>query len=220
MKLVAFYNKSYEPLKKRFLKSLLDDFELDIDFIPIKANENTPGGGRSIWKARTKWTADKIQKYKNEIVLFCDLDIQFFQPIKDNILALLNDNDILFQRAKPNRKPINIGVMVVKCNKKTETLWRLASNISHYYKIQDEDIINTLLSSQVTNPLQIKYDFLPLTYAITNYINNSTIVDLMLHHETSTRFIESKLEVMSKIKKRWEKGMREKERKVSRPCYL
>jgi Nucleotide-diphospho-sugar transferase. len=103
-----------------------------------------------------------IKENKNQVFIHSDVDIQYLLPIKNEILSLMSDKDILIQRDTP-KGGLCAGFFACKGNKKT---LKLFESIKKYMKkfpgAHDQLAMNRLL--RTTNEYEIIWDYLPSTY--------------------------------------------------------
>src|SRR5438477_990077 len=170
MKLYALYTPSHEILKdKYFLPSIQDDFEIIMEFC-----EQT---SESAIFMSEGWTATTIRKVDliihaieenlqlEEIFIFSDVDIQFFAPIQDIILKLIEGKDIIMQRNNPDGV-LCTGFFACRANEKTLRLWkdvkkRMQKNKSNSDQISFNQCIK---KKSKKNPYGLLWDYLPDTF--------------------------------------------------------
>src|SRR5277367_302503 len=108
MRLYALYTPSHEILKDDFflpsIEATQDDFEIILEFCEqtCRTAEFMSEG----WTATTMRKVDlilrAIKENWGEVFIFSDVDIQFFSPIKEVILTLMKDKDIIMQKNNPD----------------------------------------------------------------------------------------------------------------------
>ncbi len=165
MKLYALYTPSHKVLVDDFfLPSIQDDFEIILQ----ETNQTCP-------TARFRsagWTKTTIQKVDliiraikenwGNIFIFSDVDIQFFGPIKDRILSLIKNNDLIIQKNSPNGVMCS-GFFACRANEKTLRLWQDVKKIMSRTELSDQHSLNKCIrrKRRHRNPYGIKWAYLP-----------------------------------------------------------
>lgn len=125
MKLVAVYTSSHERLVNEwFLPSIQDDYEL-----LVHRFDGAGGGGyRTLdWTAavlhKSRCIIDAIRNNRGEIVVYSDVDVQFFAPTRERIRDAMYGRDIVCQLDAPNGQ-LCTGFFAVRANDATLALWQ------------------------------------------------------------------------------------------------
>jgi hypothetical protein len=153
--------------------------------------------------------------------MFIDADVIFAANVemKDEINALLEENDILFQF---NDTWYNFGVFAINCNEKTEELFghfleNEIDKVKDVDYLHDQHQINALLGinhGEIHDQSQpifvdrvfdaIKHDSLPKKYFANHFVDHKyprdTPSDVVLFHATNTYSMPEKLNVMNHFK--------------------
>ena len=214
IKLYALYTPSHEILKNEFfLPSLQDDFEVIFEFC-----EQTCASTHFMDKGWTQTTMRKvdliiraIEENWGDIFIFSDVDIQFFAPIKNLILSLMKDNDIIMQRNNP-AGVLCTGFFVCRANEKTLTLWKDVKKRMQQKKLQSDQISfnQCIKSKRSKNPYGIKWDYLPDIFfgggTLTGrlWFPGQTLripKGIVLHHANWTRGIKNKIAQLEYVKR-------------------
>ena len=221
IKLYAIYTPSHAVLKDSyFLPSLQDDFELIIEEV-----QQTCPSAEFMGKGWTDTTIKKvnliiraIEENWGEIFIFSDVDIQFFAPIKDLILSLLKDNDILMQKNCPDGV-LCTGFFVCRGNEKTLQIWKDVKKIMEKRPSQSDQISfnQCIKRNSKKNPYNITWDYLPDVFfgagtliAYPGYSWNPgkrlpIPTDIVMHHANWTKGVENKIAQLKYVKKQVKK---------------
>jgi hypothetical protein len=153
----------------------------------------------------------------NEIIIHSDIDIQFFKNINENFNFSIFDNyDILCQADGPNTGCFGFMMM-----KNTENLKNMFKNILHIIKMQNDDTIQQLNDQSVLNQIYKQFnvnlgllDYRFFSNWMTYNLNNSKFLfpdfnsvdssnipsNLILHHANYVIGVQTKIDLMNKIK--------------------
>ena len=165
IKLYALYTPSHKILAdKFFLPTIQDDFELII----VKVDQTCPTAQflERGWRQTTIQKVDLIiQAVKDnwgKVFIFSDVDIQFFGPIQQHILSLMQDNDLIIQKNSPNGV-ICSGFFACRGNEKTLRLWQDVRKVMVRTRLSDQRSLNRCLRKQKRrgNLYGIKWNYLP-----------------------------------------------------------
>jgi hypothetical protein len=191
MKIYAVYTDEMEEIKRIFLDSMQDDWEVNIEYFGQAGEGNgdfhSPG-----WLEVRKRTLDlqisKIEENLGDVIIWSDLDIQFFAECTPLIKQAIEGKDIVFQAEHwPRKDEVNIGFAVIRCNEQTLGLYRMALQYDlRKLQVADQTAINDILSKNETG---IKWDILPNQFwAMSHYLYNNTFPppDVLLHHANCT----------------------------------
>lgn len=209
IKLYAFYTPSHEILKdKFFLPSIQDDFEIILEF-----GEQTCASARFMNEGWTDTTLRKveliikaIEENWGEIFIFSDVDIQFFAPIQEIILTLMEGKDIIMQRNNPEGV-LCTGFFACRGNEKTLRLWKDVKKMMQKNKLTSDQISfnRCIKKKSKKNPYGLMWDYLPSAFfgagtlaAYPGYLwkpgkKLDIPHDIMMHHANWTRGIKNKI---------------------------
>lgn len=206
MKLYALYTPSHEILKDTFfLPSIKDDFEIILEFC-----EQTCPSAQFMSEGWTKTTMRKvdliiraIEENWGEIFIFSDVDIQFFAPIQDIILALMKGKDIIMQRNNPDGV-LCTGFFACRANEKTLRLWQDVKKVMQKKKLNSDQISfnQCIKKKSKKNPYDITWAYLP-----NSFFGGGTLTgrewkpgiklpiphDIIMHHANWTKGIKNKI---------------------------
>jgi Nucleotide-diphospho-sugar transferase len=216
IKLYAIYTPSHEILKDSyFLPSIQDDFELIIENV-----EQTCESAKFMSTGWTKTTMKKvdliiraIQENWDSLFIFSDVDIQFFAPVKDIILSLMKDNDIIIQKNCPDGVVCS-GFFVCRGNEKTLQLWKDVKKVMKKSSQSDQISLNQCIKrNSKKNPYNITWDYLPDIFfgagTLTGYSGYSWYPgrklpiphDIVMHHANWTKGVPNKIAQLDYVKK-------------------
>lgn len=75
---------------------------------------------------KTKFIMRQVAKNQGNMLLWSDVDIQFFAPVIPKLEELMQGKDMVFQRDHHLHEEICAGFFVTRCTKKTLLFWFLA----------------------------------------------------------------------------------------------
>jgi hypothetical protein len=142
------YTSSHAPLVERwFLPTLPDEFDARLHRHEQIGEEHRYGSAE--FNRATLLKVDAIaaacERLDGEAFVFSDVDIQFFRPLREELLAVLGDLDVAFQRNALDGE-INSGFLICRSGPRSLAFWRevrrlmLADPARH-----DQDAVNLLL---------------------------------------------------------------------------
>jgi hypothetical protein len=210
LKLYSIYTKEAVELKNIFLRSIQDDWEINICYlsdVDVDGNWGTKEFGK-LMRKRIKYIIEIIEKNWSYIVIWSDIDIQFFRGCSSLMMKAIAKNDIVFQSECWPSKEINAGFIVMRCNQKTLLFFKsvLLFNLEKL-KYFDQSAMNQILSE---NSIDIKWDILPPQFWAMSH-RTLPPKDIVLHHANCTSpitrdgktigSVELKLEQYKEIRK-------------------
>lgn len=215
IKLFAVYNKDQEKLKDIFIRSIKDDWEVNIVKVNMLPGELRSLEFNSIERKKQEMVVEQIKENYGELLIVSDVDIQFFNKCTPIILKSLGDKDILFQAARvhpaewKSGDEVNIGFMVMVCNEKNLKL--IEATIKRdwsQYNNTGQATVNALLKEKAI--IDLKYGVLPEQFWLPKWYKIDPPRDIVMHHAIQTGEkgcndknlrIELKIAQMKKIKK-------------------
>lgn len=213
IKLYAIYTPSHKVLKdKYFLPSIQDDFEIILEFC-----EQTCATAKFMGEGWTKTTMRKvdliiraIEENQGKIFIFSDVDIQFFEPIKDTILALMEGKDIVMQRNNPEGV-LCTGFFACRGNEKTLQLWKdVKKTMQKKSSKSDQISFNQCIKKKSKkNPYGLVWAYLP-----DSFFGGGTLTGrdwhpgmslpvpgkIVLHHANWTKGIKNKIKQLQYVR--------------------
>jgi len=191
VKLYAVYTDGAKILRDEwFLKSLQDDWELNILQVEISEKKygdfSTPGFKDAV-KKKTELILNSIKDNFGEVIIWSDLDIQFFDKCSDTIENSIKEKDVVFQSEFGDSREVNVGFMAIRCNQKILEFWqavlkRVNSPEWNQPAVNDQSIINDLLRKE---PIDIKYGIFPERFWAMSHFAK-TPRNILLHHANCT----------------------------------
>jgi hypothetical protein len=150
MKLFSICTPQAAALKNEwFLKTLQDDWELhivDLDNVPQGNGDYLSREWYYCLKKKIDILIDAIKSNPDDIILFADMDIQFFRPCTGIIKECMQGHDIVFQMWRKSGTDVNPGFMSIRCNDKSRAFLEAVSAVPFDGRaFADQDVINDLL---------------------------------------------------------------------------
>jgi hypothetical protein len=192
MKVYSIYTDEMLPVKEVFLESIKDaNWEINILYL----GDAGEGGGDFASKGFAQLMKKKIEKIiqtiddnMGDVIIWSDLDIQFFSACSDLIDIAINGKDIVLQAEhSPEKQEVNTGFCVIRCNEKTRALYDSIRNTdTASLPIGDQTAMNNLLKE---NKNSVKWGLLPgqfwaMSHAMVCGI--SPPMDIVFHHANCT----------------------------------
>ncbi len=213
IKLYALYTPSHRVLKDSyFLPSIQDNFDIICETAEQKCSSARfmDAGWTETTTAKVDLIIRAIHENWGKIFIFSDVDIQFFCPIQETILSLMNDNDLIIQKNSPNGVLCS-GFFACKANEKTLALWTDVKKIMEKNPSKSDQIsLNQCIKRRgKKNPYAIKWDYLPDTF-----FGGGTLTghewhpgkrlpipeNIMMHHANWTKGIHNKIAQLIYVK--------------------
>jgi len=162
LKLYSLCTPSHEILKDNyFLPSIKDDFEIIIKHFDqkCKSAKFMSSGWNSIMINKVDVILAAIKENWNKIFIYSDVDIQFFKSFKNKISDLIQDKDIVIQKADPSCS-LCAGFFICRGNAKTFKLWNeIKHRMLKNSKLDDQIPLNQLLLNG--NYFNLRWGLLP-----------------------------------------------------------
>jgi len=221
-KVYTVYSPSHEVLyNKWFLGTMKDDFDVIsrcLEQSCEKAEFYTNGWVETVFNKIPVILGAIDSTPENGLFIFSDVDIQFFSPIKEDLLKILSDlpnTDMFFQQdaIKESTGIPNYctGFFLCKSNSRTRKFWELVGERMKKEGRGDQDSVNYLLKAKVVPGLKV--DFLPLKFWATNsgfaysrrwepgfYLDIPQ--DILMHHANWTVGNKNKIEQMEYVSRK------------------
>jgi len=162
MKLVFACSPSHQVLRDTiFLPTLRDPWEL-IE-IPVDVPGNGDFRSDGFYEAvavRTRRYVELVRRFPGEIIVFSDVDIQWFRPAQADLMQAMEGLDMVFQRDHAVHCKVNLGFFAVQANARSENmLTRIADAAAH--RVSDQNFVNDLVRQ---NAMPCRFGLLPATY--------------------------------------------------------
>jgi nucleotide-diphospho-sugar transferase len=189
MKIYTCYTPTHQLLlQKYFLPSLKDQFEVVIKELPsLGPLEDHRYKTETFIKAvlhKTYLIIKAVEENQNKLFIFSDCDVQFFRPMESDLVRLIGDSDIIFQRNSP-KPDICTGFFMCRGNQKILDFWSEVANIIKNSELKDDqDITNDILGNEPRKAIAEKVIFLRLWFKILRFIN----LDFFMYSGANNRF--------------------------------
>lgn len=218
IKMYTFYSPSHVEFKNIWLNSFnaLNDKNIEpiIKEFPqeCKTGKVWDAGWQKAMLRKVDMILEAIDAHWNEIIIYSDIDIEFFKPIGKKVIELLGDKDLVIQRDNPSGT-VCAGFFVFRANEKTKALWTGIKNYMITYKeCSDQKTLNRLLrknNGNKLNPYKIIWDYLPA-----NFLGGGTLTgtgwkigtklfipsDIIMLHANFTRGVKNKLALLDYVR--------------------
>lgn len=211
IKLYSIYTDENSILRDFFLKSIQDDWEVKISYWGNAGEGGGSGftlGWYNILRKRIGFLLDKIKENWGKIIIWSDIDIQFFGKCSGLISKSIIDKDIIFLSEHWPKKEVNGGFYVMRCNSKTLLFLEsvLQTKIEELPR-GDQTAMNDILKANI---IGIKWDILPRQFWAMSH-GWPPPISLVLHHANCTRpqirngstigSLEQKIEQLERVRK-------------------
>lgn len=209
MKWFFFYDRNFRPLRDNMVSSLQDQFEVCEDYIEdLKVLKGRAGGGIPTYLYKAQKIKDALESVaEGEVVLFTDVDIQFFAPIQAVVEESINDLDLVLQREFEDIG-VNIGVIAMRNVSSTRAFWsHVHEEISRTQALDQRVVNNALYSELAMLEFGLTWGRFPMKLWASSMAGSGVLPDeMLLHHanftiERSTSFDPSvKLGQMANVR--------------------
>jgi hypothetical protein len=223
MKFISMATTSHQQLVDEWLlPSFKDDAPLDV----YRCDDH--GGGKGAWRTpgfdwavrrKVKFIADTIAANQGDLIVWTDIDIQFFRPVAPVLEALMKDHpevDMMFQRGSHKHEEVCTGFFVCRCTKKMLFFWRMVQIMMWPFGyLGDQYVINRMMCvferfrPLPFNLFMVKWAYLPDTFYCPG-VNSSRLwkpgdtLDIpegvYLHHANWTIGIKNKIAQFEYVK--------------------
>lgn len=167
VKIFTIYTEAFkEVLSNYWSKTLPNDFD-DVNIIYLEGNEahirtSNPKFRKMVMR-KISIIKENVKNNINDIVIFADVDIYFFKSFRTDIIELMRDKEILFQRDGHrinDRWDYNCGFIAMKCTPNLLSFWEEVEKIYHKGGYQHEQ---QLINSRINN-MNVKHGYLSDNY--------------------------------------------------------
>jgi len=149
-----------------------------------------------------------IKENWGDAFVHSDVDIQYFRPIKKELLSIIGDYDFMAQQDSPDGQ-LCCGFFICRANEKTLRLWQAVKQfIIDHPDYQDQWALTKLIKE---GTFDVKWRFLPadffsggtLTGTVWNPGDELPVPErIALHHATWTVGIPNKIEQLEYVKRK------------------
>lgn len=147
IKIYAVYTPSHETFVKKWFVPSIDKSQFKLTLKKEKQLGTGDYGGSSFNQStlyKVNEIIKAIENNRGKFFVFSDVDIQFFDNVKEEILKLFKNQDLLFQCNGKNGE-ICTGFFVCQANKRTLNFWRDVKQIILTKDVHDQVAVNLLL---------------------------------------------------------------------------
>jgi len=190
LKLYSIYTDEMKEVKNIFENSIKDDWDVHIEYWGKGGEGNgdfLSESWRTVVHRKVQFLVAKIKENWGDIIIWSDIDVQFFSKGTHLIQRAIAGKDIVYQAEHWPEKEVNVGFGVIRCNERSLALY---NGISSYdidqLAVADQTAINDMLAKR---SVDIKWDVLPNQFwAMSHYLYNNTMppADVVLHHANCT----------------------------------
>jgi len=188
-------------------------------------------GWKETMRDKSTCFLEKLQDCKeDEIFMFIDPDIQFFNDFYSDIMTQIDGLDILWQNDVIGG--VNTGFFAVRNNKQTRAFFKtILGNLDSKEFSQEQVLANYLLQNISRYPsISVKWQFLPKSYWTYGWVAASLDPntggcrggwkpgaldfdipeDIIIHHANWTSGIENKIDLLDIVKDKYDRLQKSK----------
>jgi len=185
MKLYVVYDDGSKTLKdKWFLRYIRDEWEINITHIDLPGpaySSFLTNRWKEIVRRKNETILKSIKDNLGAVIVWTDIDIQFFGECVPAINELIAGNDFLFQSEHGDINEVNIGFMVIRCSDESYNFWKTVMERVAAGE-WDQAAVNDMLRKGTA---RIRYNILPSKFWATSH-HNAPPADIVLHHANDT----------------------------------
>lgn len=201
MKLVFASSPSHDILKRHiFLGTLCDEWELiEMRFHVVGSGDFNTAGWNRVVLERIAMMRQIIADSKDELVVFSDVDIQWFRSAQKPLTQALETNDLVFQRECAGRDEANCGFVAVRCNEKTLAFFTRVANAAQEGH-HDQASTNELIAS---GEMPCRFGFLPDSFYNDNLMGKWKRLreEIIMYHTIGTLPQSDKTSIQIKLER-------------------
>jgi hypothetical protein len=203
MKAFSCLTETHKPLLPYFVGSFPfeEGLDLQIQYLPqdCLTGEYLKDGWADAMKTRMVALLSYLEQLKyGDLLLNCDVDIQFFGLIKQDLINVLGDNDFAIQLNHPGGQVCNGFFVCKKTDRVLDLLKTTISMIGSRFNC-DQPALNTALKE-----MNYPYVLLPNRYYTTGHHdgdwNGAIPKDIVMHHANWTVGIENKIKLLQFVR--------------------
>ncbi|CAE8585296.1 unnamed protein product [Polarella glacialis] len=193
MRLFFFYDANFKPLRDNLVETLQEaaphDFDLQEDFIEdLGVMKNRAGGGVPTYLYKAQKIKDALDAVpEGEVFVFCDVDIQFFAPVRHIVEEAVKGVDLVLQREFEDIG-VNIGFLAIRNTPATHRFWaHIHAEITRTQALDQRVVNNTLYSGMAKTEFGLDWGRFPLEVWASSMAQSGRIPpQLVLHHANFT----------------------------------
>jgi len=168
MKVFFFYDSKFVPLRDYMVASMeasqpASAFQLQEDILDDLKGNNRAGGGMPTYLYKSAKICKALDEVdKDEVFLFTDVDVQYFQPIHQIVEdCMVNGTDIIFQKEFEDIG-VNIGFMAMRNTLACRGFWDYVhAEISRTQALDQRVVNNSLYSGHARGEFGLRWDRWP-----------------------------------------------------------
>lgn len=201
MKLVFACSPSHDPLKRYvFLSTLCEKWDLvELRFFHGGSGNYNSADYNKVIVERVNLMREIAEESPNEIVVFSDVDIQWFRPAQQAILQALEGLDLVFQREMPEQTIANCGFLALRSNRRAlDYLTELCGAATNGQR--DQEATNALITRGL---MPCSFGFLPYTFCNDNFHSKwrPSPTEMILYHSIGTIPTPEKTSIQIKLER-------------------
>jgi len=210
LKIYTFYSDSHEVLLEKYFLPSFEKTNKDIELKIKKINQKCKSGDymSSGWYEaminKVDYILESIEETWGGLFVHSDCDVQFFKPIKDDLVSQLGDKDFA---AQDDGGEMCCGFFICKSNDRTKKLFENVKKEMNE-KFNDQQATNKIINKYASHKF-LDYKYYSI-YRKTNKkqwnkemnINYSEIPkEIIAYHANWTVGLKNKIELMNILKK-------------------
>jgi hypothetical protein len=226
IRLYTMYTDSHEVLLKNWFLPSLKHLKNEFDVRIVKFPQECPSGnfGKEGWnqtvRRKVEMHIQAIKETMGSWFVFSDVDIQFFEPIKDDLFKRLANYDLVVQVDNP-RGGLCSGFFACKSNERTLKFWEDVLALM----LQDSTLCDQKALRAIAHRTRdkVRVDRLPAIYLSGGTLTGTTWrpgrdlpvpKGIKLHHANWTHGIKNKIAQLKYVLKIVSSRKKEKNKNV------
>ncbi|SEM79563.1 Nucleotide-diphospho-sugar transferase [Mucilaginibacter gossypiicola] len=191
MKLFSIYTDELSEIKDVFSGSIRDDWDVHIKYMGRAGDGNGDFASKGFYyiqQRKIEFLIEKIKENWDDVIIYADIDIQFFDKCSGLIEHAIYGKDFAFQPEHGSGNEVNVGFSVIRCNEKTLAVYKLILQYDfEILPIADQSAMNDILQENKTDVI---WGLLPKQFwAMSHYMSElfAPPNDIVIHHANGTR---------------------------------
>jgi len=190
MKLFFFYDRNFSPLRDQMVASLEEcggaaALSLQEDLLDDLKGNNRAGGGLPTYlykSAKIRQALSEVEE--DEVFLFSDVDIQFFQPVHSVVEECMATGVDMILQKEFEDIGVNIGFMAIRNSSACRAFWEhVHSEISRTQALDQRVVNNSLYSGHATSEFGLRWDRWPSSIWASSMAFSGPLPEpLLVHH--------------------------------------
>jgi hypothetical protein len=198
----TLYTESHRPLIENwFLPSIQDKVTVHVYYLPQECptGKYKEEGWKKTTTKKVEIIIDAIKRHKGSWFIYSDVDIQFFQPVAQEIESMLNEYDLVIQQDTPKGSACS-GFFGCRANDKMLEVWERVLVCMNKTEHSDQAALNYVLRH--CKDLNVRWRLLPEAYFgaglfTGKYWHPNMLLtvpeNIKMHHANWTGGIENKI---------------------------